>query len=249
MNALPLSERREAIRIFATTRNREGLCSVQLPVDDVLVQAVKYEDDLEAATTALEAGACADAVEDLDFIPLLRHAIDNENPEMVALLLQHQAHPDTKDLHGNTPLMQAVLDPCNPTIIQLLLQAGARTDLLDEQYIQPHCLAAHTNQLEALKLLHQAGADLSWIDGGGMDALIWAAAGGAVETTTYLLSNGADPTRRDGDSKSATDWAREEGYEELATLLENNYNSPSPTKALRNEETLGEGAGDEGNTI
>ena len=93
MIVLPLAERREAIRILAATRNREGLCSVQLPIDDTLVQSMKY---------------------------------------MVALLLQHQAHPDTKDLHGNTPLAQALLAPSNPTIIQLFLQAGARTDLLDE---------------------------------------------------------------------------------------------------------------------
>lgn len=220
MNALPLSERREAIRIFVATRNREGLCSVQLPVDDALVQAVKYDDDLEAAKTALEAGACADAVEELDFIPLLHHAIDNENPEMVQLLLQYQADPNSKDLHGNTPLAEAIGADSNPSIVRLLLQAGARTDTLDEQELRPHCLAAHHNQLDVLQLLHLAGADLSWVDRGGMDALIWAAAGGADETVTYLLAHGADPTHHDEDGKSATDWAREEGYEELALLLE-----------------------------
>lgn len=220
MNALPLSERREAIRRFARARDRNGLWSVQLPIDQDLEQAV-LNDDYEAAKAALEAGACADVTEIEHLHRVLFWAFFNNNLEMVELLLAYGAEVNAEDQDGNPLLSDAISSTShNPLIVQRLLEAGADIHSIDACGHQPHMTAAGHGNMAILQMLHHAGADLNWQNGEDQDALMLAAQCGETDVVAYLLENGADTTHRDREDKSAADWAREEGYEELAVLLE-----------------------------
>jgi ankyrin repeat protein len=220
MTVLPLAERQKAIRIFAATRNRDGLRSVQLPIDEDLEQAV-LNDEYEAAKAALEAGACADVTEIEHFHSVMMWAIYNNNPNMVALLIAHDANVNAEDQDGNPLLYEAVsADAPNVEIVQQLLNAGANVMREDACGYPAHFWAGIRNSTEVLELLRVGGADLQWRDYQGQDALMHAAESGSSEAVAYLLAHGSDPTRTDDSDMTAAELAREEGHEELAVLLE-----------------------------
>ncbi|MGC4046330.1 MAG: ankyrin repeat domain-containing protein [Armatimonas sp.] len=221
MSALPLEERREAIRRFAWAKDHANVRSVLLPIDEELEQAV-LRDDLKAVQAALAAGACADVADEEDFYRALFWAVNNDNPEIVKLLIENQAEVNAENQEGSTILSDAVSSDSggNPKIVGMLLDAGANVGILDSSGLLPHCWAAMRDNVEVLEMLRAAGANLYWLDHEGRDALMHAAGQGAAKACAYLIQHGADLKRQDMEGWTASDWARAEENEELAQWLE-----------------------------
>ncbi len=94
-----------------------------------------------------------------------RQAIENGDPAMAQLLLDHGVHVDgSPDAAG--PLHYAVIRR-HPAMISFLLDHGAKSEVFDNTHDTPLSLAAKSGQLDAVRILLARGAkrDTKDVDG------------------------------------------------------------------------------------
>ncbi len=118
----------------------------------------------------------------------LRRALTTE---IVKLLLDFGADPDSPNNAGHTPLM-AMVTLC-PEAVKILLEAGADPNLQSNNGNTPLIVAASFGRTEELKLLLESGADPNiWGEDEEICPLIAAVIQGSAETVELLLDAGVN---------------------------------------------------------
>ena len=116
--------------------------------------------------------------------------------DAAALLIDHGAAVNAKDVAGNTPLHYALSEDAGTTeLAKLLIDASADVDARGEHGERP--LHRAVGRLEALQLLLDAGAHPDHGDVLGRTPLHHAVAIDHVESVAALVLAGADPDPRD----------------------------------------------------
>ena len=122
----------------------------------------------------------------------LHEAFKNNNIPLMELLLQYNADPNIRDLHGKAVLHCACASG-NLTIVKLLLKAGAYTHLSAKLGTPLH-FACHYRHIEIVKaLLKDNNTNPNIRNEYGITSLMYACLAENVEIATILLRAKADP--------------------------------------------------------
>ena len=128
-----------------------------------LREALQQQEPLAAtiAELRIEAAAEAQKQEDDQFTILHYAAGNNNNPEIIAALLNAGANIHEKDKDGDTPLHIAAIGNNNPEIIAVLLNAGANIHEKDNTGNTPlHYAAGNNDNPAIIAALLNAGANI-----------------------------------------------------------------------------------------
>lgn len=113
--------------------------------------------DLEKTKEALEAGADVNAKDIMTYRTALVWAIMTKDRNMVELLLENGADPNTVSVSNNPPLVYAVAADL-PEVAEMLLEKGADANAKDSGGVSVLKQAAMNTSVELVKLLKQHGA-------------------------------------------------------------------------------------------
>jgi hypothetical protein len=139
---------------------------------------------------------------------LLNLAARNGRVEIMLMLLEGGAQPESKDKVGRTPLMAAVQSH-SADAVALLVQKGANVNARDSQDGTALLRAAGTyGTAQTVAALIAAGADVNAADRNGQTALMWAARWGDAARVEALVKAGAKVDARDAKGLSALDYAK-----------------------------------------
>jgi len=158
--------------------------------------------------------------------PALATAVDYEMPEVVKILLQSGAGPNSPDSFGEPVIISAAANG-NREIVALLLKAGADADKKDKKgwtalsaAIQGEWQAKSDKYLKTALLLIRSGADVNCTHPiSGEAPLMWAAAKGSKGLILDLLSRGANLFAKSKRGNTAIVYARSRGRKEIVKLL------------------------------
>jgi ankyrin repeat protein len=173
---------------------RKELAALKLEFDatDFLFSAA--QGDKTAVALFLKAGMDVNTKEENGATALI-FATVKKQPEIVKLLLDHGAKPDTKhntsDQRGLTPLLMAVSGQASE-IVAMLLDKKADPNLAADDGMTPLMLACGVGDVKVITLLLDAGAKVNAADADGQTALMDAAAKQHLEVVSLLLKKGAD---------------------------------------------------------
>ncbi len=163
-------------------------------------------------------------------VPALVAAADSadDDPAMVALLLEHRAAVDAMDALGRSALIHAALLG-HAGMIEALLNSGSDVDHRDQRGTTALMEAARSGSNTTLQALAAATPDQSLRDMHGRDALLLACQSihADTETVRILLALGADPRAAGKDGRSALDHAASAGRWNLVALLDPNTPLPA----------------------
>lgn len=126
--------------------------------------AVRARAPVEFLEQLLAQGAQLDVAES-EWETLLHLAVDNEDLEGVAWLLDHGLRPDAQIANGNSALLHAVAraagssEGLSQAIVERLVESKADPNLANRQGITPLWQAATTRQVELTKRLLSAGGN------------------------------------------------------------------------------------------
>ena len=130
--------------------------------------------------------------------PLL-YAILRRQPDIVRILLAHQADPNLADTGKTTPLI-AALSLYDTKSVELLLQSGANVNAQNDQHQSPVNIVVNFQPADLLKLILTHHPNLEVQDANGWSPLQNAiynrpapGQGGNLEAAQLLLEAGADP--------------------------------------------------------
>jgi ankyrin repeat protein len=152
------AKRQDRAAVRTLLGQRADVKAVQPDGAGVLHWAAHW-DDVEMAGWLIEAGANANAANDLGVTPLLV-ASANASAPMVARLLAAGANPNTASAAGETPLLVAARAG-NAAVVQALVAKGARVDAKEPIRGQTPLMWAAANRRDAVvRVLIQAGADI-----------------------------------------------------------------------------------------
>jgi ankyrin repeat protein len=140
--------------------------------------------------------------------PPLEQALLRNKTDIVILLLEAGADPNTTNAAMRTPLHLAV-DRNNPEAVAALIKAGAKPDVRDQAGWTPLHHAAAKNQLESAKHLLAGGADPMVLSELGGTPLHEAAASGGAELIKLLLDHKVDASIKSKQGVTALDLAKE----------------------------------------
>jgi ankyrin repeat protein len=201
-------------------------------------------DDVEMAGWLIEAGANANAANDLGVTPLLV-ASNNASAAMVDRLLAAGADPNTASTVGEAPLLVAARSG-NAAVVKALLAKGAQVNVREPVRGQTALMWAVANRRhEVVRALIQSGADIHArsivtpreyqtgsryvayddvrfvvkVEEGGFTPLLFAARSGDAASAELLLAAGAkvDDTAPTGATPLVV--ALHSGHGNVATLL------------------------------
>lgn len=147
--------------------------------------------------------------------PPLEQAVMRNKTEIVMLLLESGADPQTVDSSGRTPLHLAV-ERNNPSVATALLKAGAKPNEGDKDGWTPLHHAAAKNQVETAKAILAGGADPTKLSKLGGTPLHEAAASGGAEIILLLLEHKVDPGVVSKEGVTALDLAKK--YQNQAAI-------------------------------
>lgn len=159
---------------------------------------------------------------DIAGLTALTHAAARCSLEVVQVLLQAGANPQTATDQGLTPLhyaarLRADLGACQ--VLDLLRLAGADVNEEADDGTTPLLLSTESGDPDVVRWLLESGADPDQQDGHGMSALIKAAQGWNEAIVTLLLEHGADPGLSTDDGETALQNARKAGHDTIVELL------------------------------
>lgn len=165
----------------------------------------------------LEAGADPNLVNNqLDFaLPAHIYAVSGDSPEILRLLLRHEADPDLKSRQGMSGLQMARVTN-RPSLEAILLEAGATDD-------EPAVVrAARRGELDALRSMLADGADPN-AQGAVVEAraLVYAINRGNVDVVEALLKAGAETTytSASGEDQDMLEWAAAQKHENSDAIV------------------------------
>ena len=144
-------------------------------------------------------------------------AVQNEDRDAVAALVERHSGVNAREDDGSTPLAWAALR-CNRDIAALLLKAGANPNLTNEQGIGPLYIAITNGSAAIVNLLLANRADPNLAREDGETPLMTAARLGQADMMKMLLDRGADVNAREKQfGQTALMWAA--GHPEAVRLL------------------------------
>ncbi|KAM6415428.1 LOW QUALITY PROTEIN: uncharacterized protein O9250_005520 [Rhynochetos jubatus] len=149
--------------------------------------------------------------------PLMK-AVQCQQEECVAVLLQRGADVNLADADGNTALHLAVLSP-NTSVAVLLLEHNASIDAQNKEGFTPLMLAVSLHHVEMVEFLLKEGADVHTRDQCERTPLMTAASGGERNLIKVLLHYGADVSHKDTSGRTAADYAVIRGHSSLSEQL------------------------------
>ncbi|KFA67044.1 hypothetical protein S40285_07255 [Stachybotrys chlorohalonatus IBT 40285] len=150
----------------------------------------RLEEKISMARILLEHGASANT-SDMLGRPLLSHAMELGNAELIALLLRHGAKTKISMKGGETLLTHAVENGAKDQV-KLLLEHGADVNAKDKKGRTPLLIALVKSDDEVVQLLKQHGADVHLA--GAVTPMELAAAIGAACAATGHKNGGAGPS-------------------------------------------------------
>ncbi|KAM6396250.1 uncharacterized protein O9250_012295 [Rhynochetos jubatus] len=142
--------------------------------------------------------------------PLMK-AVQCQQEECVAVLLQRGADVNLADADGNTALHLAVVSP-NTSVAVLLLEHNASIDAQNKEGFTPLMLAVSLHHVEMVEFLLKEGADVHTRDQCERTPLMTAASGGECNLIKVLLQYGADVSHKDTNGRTAADYAVIHGH-------------------------------------
>ena len=151
--------------------------------------------------------------------PPLEQALLRKKADIVLLLLDAGADPNTTNASKRTPLHLAV-ERNLPQAVTALLKAGAKPDARDQAGWTPLHHAAAKNQLESAKALLGGGANPMILSELGGTPLHEAAASGGKEMVQLLLDHKVDPTLKSKQGVTALDLAKQYDNKAAIEVLE-----------------------------
>jgi ankyrin repeat protein len=152
------AKRQDRAAVRTLLNQRADVKAVQPDGAGVLHWAAHW-DDVEMAGWFIEAGANANAANDLGVTPLLV-ACANASAQMVDRLLAAGADPNTASAAGETPLLVAARAG-NAAVVQALVAKGAQVDAKEPVRGQTPLMWAVANRRDSVvRVLVQAGADI-----------------------------------------------------------------------------------------
>jgi ankyrin repeat protein len=193
------------------------------------------EGDVESVKLFLDAGMNVDSKNVEQFSALI-FAAQYGFPEIVSLLLDHDANPNTRNQYGTTAIFEAVearnlcffdiglatesSPECNQSqfdffdIVQKLLDADADPNVKDNGGASALFFATHDPEIAELLLSN--GADANLRNNQGETALMDS---DNPEFVKVLLNHKADPLIKDNHGKTAFDYAAQYHSNEVLELL------------------------------
>lgn len=121
--------------------------------------------------------------------------------KMMALLIEHGAHSEAVDIHGNTPLHVAE----TPDVVKLLIGAGIPVDALNYRHETPLFHAANSSVATAL-LAH--GTSMAVISSDGLNPVAYAVIHNKLFLAEPLLkAGGCDPYQTTHDGRTLLELA------------------------------------------
>jgi uncharacterized protein len=169
-------------------------CLVQADARDAdLISAIR-DGDYAGVRTLLHAhSASANRVLPDGSTPL-SWAVETQDPQMVRLLLEARATPDTASDAAVLPLMLAC-EHGEPAVLDLLLDAGADAKRVRPDGIATLQVCAGNAPAAVVQRLLTGGAEVNRADNEGQTPLMWAAVHGRIDNIRLLLEHGADVNR------------------------------------------------------
>ncbi|MBQ9536308.1 MAG: ankyrin repeat domain-containing protein [Desulfovibrionaceae bacterium] len=126
-------------------------------------------------------------------LSLLNVAIKLRSPELVHILLQHQAATNKVDGLGATPLSTAINYQAPLELIELLLKSAADPNQVGKSGQTPLHLAVLAKREDLVQLLLDFKAKIDVQDETGLTPLILASSAGDAAIVKLLLDHGANP--------------------------------------------------------
>jgi ankyrin repeat protein len=190
-------------------------------------RAMRAEGTLVAAVKAVDRSAVRDALRrpagvnrpESDGTTALYWAAERNDLEIVDLLLEAGAHPNTASRYGYTPLAMAAING-NERILSRLIDAGADANAATPAGETPLMAAARTGVAPAVEVLLKRGANPNVKERSrGQTALMWASSEGHAAAVSALLAGGADVTSRSTQGWTALLFAARDGRKEVVRVL------------------------------
>jgi ankyrin repeat protein len=180
-----------------------------------LDEALRYRQG-PVVETLLKRGA---SLQRGDAAARLQEAVLRGQIDVVRLLLNSGADPNTRTTQGSTLLHDAALKG-HLEMAALLLDRGAKVNLPNAAGATPLHDAALGGSVPVAALLIARGADVNARDKeSGATPLHNAASWGRREAAEFLVKKGADANARTNSGKTAYELAVENGHDALAALL------------------------------
>lgn len=154
-----------------------------------------------------------------DGLTLLHYAVQQEEPEIVALLLELGANINSLDDNSKTPLLYAIENEQRQIVKSLKMQ-GADLDFIIDDGLTPLNFAIQSNQPEMAKLLIELGADVNLSTPKMMTPLRLAIKKNQFEMVKLLVKHGADVNLIDKTQRTPLGFAVEVNLPEMIVLLE-----------------------------
>ncbi|RSL49714.1 hypothetical protein CEP54_012310 [Fusarium duplospermum] len=178
--------------------------------DRIVRQLIEADSDLKA---------------DLEGWTPLIEAVQNGDHDLVWLLLNKGAHPDTLDSKGWSALHYAIKSK-NKDIAWLLVTKKASMETHAEGVPDFLELALSVNDLSTALLLHEHGANLHATDSSGMTALHRACNKGILAHVRFLLNLGAKISVKDAENFTPLHQSVLRDSEEVVNLLASRAQHP-----------------------
>jgi len=150
----------------------------------------------------------------------LTGAVQYGSAQIVKVLLDHRADPNSDDGYGNSVLVNAVTAPREyAEVVRLLLRAGADVDRRGRYQRTPLIVAAGSCRPGIVKELLDDGADPGATADAGETAMLDAAKVGCTEVMKLLIAKGVDVSYKDQRGMTALSIANKENQYAAKKLL------------------------------
>ena len=147
---------------------------------------------MQTVQAIIECGAVVNAVNNRRQSALWLACSDGQE-DLVKILLDRGADPNTLDKNGDTCLHASILGYCSTETLQNMIAHNANVNAVSKDGSTPLLLACSTAQASSVRCLLKAFADPSIADGGGDTCLHQAiAADCSTETLERIIYHGAD---------------------------------------------------------
>jgi hypothetical protein len=147
-----------------------------------------------------------------DLGPLLIRAAKQGDEEMLNMLMDRRADPDSADAEGATALMYAARTRCLPCVVTLL-KRGADVRRKDNSGDTALDMARRAGKTRAAELI------LAHDPEKGPEALLIASREGLADLVQFLVQNGVDVNAPDQDGNTPLMAASETGHLEIVSIL------------------------------
>jgi ankyrin repeat protein len=145
---------------YKASANVKNIYGQKIIIDVVKDQQIAAGDKVELVRRLLERGASAKSKDMHWDLPVITHAMDKANGEVVSLLLRHGADIKTTMKGGETLLIHAVEGGLYDHMLALL-EHDADTEATDQKGRTPLMLALLKTDLKAVRMLRRFGAEVT----------------------------------------------------------------------------------------